>query len=261
MDRYKNKRIYLLGDSISSTDYPWYREALMRLTGAADVYNAGFSGRNTAFIACDGAFKRLEDYDPDLVIALVAGNDAAEKGTVGTFSADSPNGRLGEEVVSEVDVNTDFGTLPEGQPLILAIAHIIRRFNEMYYDFKKRAGVTGDISIDDPVSCRKLDLVRKPRLVFCTSLPQKRNNDDDSFSDPMGWERRRNAVIECCERYNVPCLDLYSKVRWDWSKEPYWVPPTSTKLNRGIYTMDGLHPNKYGYEYIAGIVAGFIETI
>ena len=37
------------------------------------------------------------------------------------------------------------------------------------------------------------------------------------------------------------------------SLEPYWTSPTDKDTNNGIYTMDGLHPNKYGYRRIAEI--------
>ncbi|MCQ2386811.1 MAG: SGNH/GDSL hydrolase family protein, partial [Clostridia bacterium] len=96
--------------------------------------------------------------------------------------------------------------------------------------------------------------------IFCTTLPQKRENDQNPFSNPENWLRKRNAVIECCEKYRVPCLDLYSLLPWDFSREPYWVSPTSMVENRGIYTMDGLHPNKFGYRDIAHLVAEFLKT-
>ncbi len=265
MKRFAGKKIYLLGDSISSTDYVWYKEALERLTGA-EVYNAGFSGHKTKSIAADDSFARLIDYDADLTIALVAGNDTGERGTVGTFSADSPNGKNGEPVVGELtDLSRSFydraTDTAQDEHLISAIAHIIRKWNELFYDFKAAAGVTGAVRNDDAETYRRLDAVKRRRLVFCTTLPQKRNNDSDPFSVPENWLRKQRAVLECCERFGVPCIDLYTRCYWDWSREPYWVSPTSLVENRGIYTMDGLHPNRYGYEYIAEIVAHAIEEI
>ena len=46
---------------------------------------------------------------------------------------------------------------------------------------------------------------------------------------------------------------------FDMSVEPYWTLPTDKNTNNGVYFMDGLHPNKYGYEILAGVVtASFI---
>ena len=224
MRRFEGKKIYLLGDSISSTDYVWYKEALERLTGA-EVYNAGFSGHKTKSIAADDSFDRLIAYDADLTIALVAGNDTGARGTVGTFCANSPNGQDGEPVLSAL---TDLGRTfydrasdtAQDEYLISAIAHIIRKWNALFYDFKAAAGVTGGVHNEDAETYRKLDAVKRRRLVFCTTLPQKRNDDEDPFSRPDNWLRKQRAVLECCEKFHVPCIDLYTRCYWDWSQEP-----------------------------------------
>lgn len=264
MRRFEGKRIYLLGDSISSTDYVWYKEYLSRKTGA-EVYNAGFSGHRTRSIAADDSFRRLIDFDADLTIALVLGNDDGAAGTVGTFSADSPNGRAGEPVVSESDLSRTFYDRNTGEAqdehAIVAVSHIIRKWKALFYDFKAAAGVDGPVEESDTATYARLDAVKRRRLVFCTTLPQKRYDDENPFSRPENWQRKRQAILECCEKYNIPCLDLYTLCRWDWEKEPYWVAPTSMTCNRGIYTMDGLHPNRYGYDYLTDIVASYIEGI
>ena len=68
------------------------------------------------------------------------------------------------------------------------------------------------------------------------------------------------AIIEACEKYNFPYLDLYTEVTKSWKMdlEPFWTSPTNMTNNRGIYTMDGLHPNKYGYEIIAEAICADI---
>lgn len=89
-------------------------------------------------------------------------------------------------------------------------------------------------------------------------MPQKRIDASSQYSAPENWERKRQAIIECCEYHDMPCIDLFKKFGVDMTKEPYWVSPTDKTTNNGIYTMDGLHPNKYGYRRIAEILTNEI---
>ncbi|MDU1903304.1 MAG: GDSL-type esterase/lipase family protein [Dysgonomonas sp.] len=222
------KKILLYGDSISSTDYVWYKEYMELLTGA-EVYNAGFSGFNTAQLAKNEQLQRIWDYNPDLIICLVGGNDSGTKGSVGSF------GNTQETSVDETDIDEDY----LGTHFIQAASHIMKKI-EQYYNLQN-------------TSC---DSICKPYLVFCTPLPQKRENDSNPFSQKENWERKRDAIVEVCSKYQVHCIDLYNYCSWDFSQEPYWTSPTDMTTNRGVYTMDGLHPNKYGYEYIARVICG-----
>lgn len=239
--------VFLHGDSISSTDYKWYKEALEALMGA-NVYNGGFSGRNTAYLASDAALQRMFDFNPHLIISLVGGNDTGQ--VVGTFGAIA-----GEPLVTETDINVDYN----GTYFIQAVSHIIRKVKARYYNIRERANLTG---FETPAEMEaKIDAVLKPYFVFCTTLPQKRNDENNAFSNPENWARKRNAVLECCIKYDVHCIDLFNLVGWDMSLEPFWISPTSMTNNRGIYTMDGLHPNKYGYQQMASIVCGELGII
>lgn len=228
----KGKRILLYGDSISSSEYPWYKSALEQLTGA-EVYTGGFPGYTTSQLAKDAQLQLIFDYKPDIIICLVGGNDVGIKGEVGTFGATD------EILVKEVDVTADYS----GYTFIQAVAHIIEKIDKHY----NMDGNTHQLSTDSITP-------EKPFLVFCTTLPQKRINRFNKFSQPDNWLRKRDAVVECCDKYKVHCIDFYTLCNWDFSKEPYWVSPTDVNTNRGIYTMDGVHPNQKGYEDMARIV-------
>ncbi len=58
-----------------------------------------------------------------------------------------------------------------------------------------------------------------------------------------------NAMIEVCEHYNVPCLDLYHTC--------FIGEPETIKKD---YIPDGLHPNVAGHEIIARKIADFINS-
>ena len=237
-------KIMLYGDSISSEDYPWYKSAMEELTGAI-VYNGGFSGYSTAELAANAALQRIWDYGADVCVVLPGGNDTGAAGTVGSFDGSVP----GEEIVTETSLSVDYN----GTTFIQACSHIIRKFKAQYENIRIRAALTGDET--EAQKTTKIDaVVPKPMLVFCTPLPQKRNNAADAFSIPANWQRKRDAVVECCFRYGVHCVDLCVKSGVDMSLEPYWVLPTNKVTNNGVLTMDGLHPNKWGYRLHAEII-------
>ena len=215
------------------------------LTGA-NVYNGGFSGYSTSQLAHNTQLQRIFDFEPKLIVALVGGNDTGESGTVGSFI-----GLNNEPIVSEIDINSDYN----GTYFIQAVSHIIRKVKKHYYN-RERANLTGTETEEEKTA--KIDAVLKPYFVFCTTLPQKRIDSTHPFSNSENWKRKRDAIIECCQKYNVHCIDLFSMLEWDMSLEPYWQSPTNMTVNNGIFTMDGLHPNKYGYEQISKIVCGEI---
>lgn len=292
------KTIFLFGDSISSTDYTWYKDYLKKYTLAEAVYNQGASGRNAAYQASNEYFSRLNTNPCDIIIALIGGNDSGESGSIGTFSEDSELHRLGESIVTETNISNDYA----GTKFIQAISHIIRKWKNEYYNYRLKANLSAKIVSSNDTSTplyegtelqcleyakqqglelgygksyymmttetaeskrEKLIVVKMPKLYFCTTLPQKRYNDSNSYSKPENWERKRLAIIECCKKYEIPCIDLAKEFAIDWSLEPYWpgqgYSGTSKTDNQGIYTMDGLHPNEFGYEWISRIVAKYIK--
>lgn len=220
------KRILLYGDSISSEYYPWYKTHLMAYSKASEVILGGFSGYTTAMLAQDSQLQRIFDYNPDIIICLVGGNDTGKKNSVGTFTVTD------EPVVNETNINTDY----TNGYFIEAVSHIIRKIEQHYKDKDQ-----------------------KPFLVFCTTLPQKRSNRFNPFSQPDNWLRKRDAIVEACNRYDIKCIDLYNLCNWDFTKEPYWKAPADLVNNRGVFTMDGLHPNKNGYKDIAHIIVKEME--
>lgn len=226
----KGKSILLLGDSRSSTDYNFYFSTLTQKTNA-NVLVQGASGKTASYNASDLYFERVVDNPHDFSIWLVGGNDTGESGTVGTFSANSENGKNGESVVSETDISQDYN----GNSFVQAIDHIMRKYKSLFYDFKA------------------LNNGHKPIMIFCTDIPQKRESSSQ-WGMKENWERKRNAILECCEKNGVVCLDLYKLCSFDMSYEISCPNETTDKINdKGLYFMDGLHPNQYGIDLITSL--------
>ena len=223
-------RILLAGDSRSSTDYTFYREILERKSGASVLVD-GASGRTASYNASDEYFARIASDEHDFSIWLVGGNDDGAAGTVGTFSPDSHLSQLGEPLVEETDITRDYA----GNSFIQAVDHAMRKYKALFYDPRKSASGKGS------------------RMIFCTDLPQQRDNADSPWSQRENWERKRLAILECCEKNGIPCLDLYALCGFDMSFEPMYREPTDTQTDRGIYYMDGLHPNPRGIDLITNL--------
>lgn len=224
------RTVFLAGDSRSSNDYDFYGSALTEKSGAS-VIVGGASGWSTAAIASNNYFTRLADVKHDFSIWLVGGNDTGAAGTVGTFDAASANGASGEAVVKETDVSTDYA----GTTFVQAVDHIMRKYKALFYDWRN---LTNGV---------------KPRMIFCTDIPQKRSGGETTWSLSANWERKRQAVLECCRKNGVPCLDLFELCGFDMAFEPEWTSPTDKVNNNGLYFMDGLHPNKYGIDIITSL--------
>lgn len=230
----QGKTVLLAGDSRSSTDYTFYREILEKKAGCM-VLVEGASGCLTAYNASDEYFERLSQ-PHDFSIWLVGGNDDGSPGTIGTFSADSPLAALGEAVVEETDISADY----TGTTFIQAVDHMMRKYKGLFYDGKNTGGVL-------------------PRMIFCTDLPQQRDSKESPWSLRENWERKRLAILECCEKNGIPCLDLYRLCGFDMSFEPMFHAPTDTESNNGIYYMDGLHPNPRGIDLITNFEIEIME--
>lgn len=218
--------IFLAGDSRSSTDYTFYGKLMTEKTGAY-VIVGGASGSTVAFQASNRYFHRFTG-EEDFVIWWTGGNDSGE--TVGTFDKAYP-GLEDQEQVQETDISVDYN----GDTFIQAIDHIMRKWKDRFYDW------------------RKLDNGHKPTLIFTSELPQQRNNADDVFSKKENWLRKCAAIRQCCEKNGICYLDLMNICNFDMSFEPFWTMPTDMRHNRGLYYMDGLHPNAYGIDLITSI--------
>ena len=243
-----NAKILLYGDSISSTDYTWYKDWMSYYTNLSDVYNGGFSGFTAAQIARNDAMSRIFNYNPDVIILLTGGNDIGDK--VGTFGA-IPD----EDNVSETDISIDYN----GTYFIQAVSHMIRKITSYYYDVVARANLDGSETAQEKID--KIANVKLPYLAVLTPLPQKRSGGALTWSFEPNWIRKRNAVVECCNKYNIHCIDTYCLWGVDMSKEPEWSSPTDKINQNGIYTMDGLHPSKVGYKKIVQLINGQIDIV
>lgn len=306
------KKIFLFGDSISSTDYNWYKDYLAKYTGAT-VYNQGASGCNVQYQASNLYFDRLASIKPDIIVALLGGNDSGSSGSVGTFDENSELGKLGETLQAESDITADYvvsgtagtsGVVYQSDKFIVGLSHIFRKWRAEYYNYRLSANLNATLfkaqSDTEPqeiysgteaecikyakdnnyalapvgqyyVKCTEIEAdkhaklisVSMPKFYICTTLPQKRHNDSSPYSKPENWERKRLACIEVAKKYNIPCIDLAKEFAIDWGAEPYWpgngYSGTSKTDNQGIYTMDGLHPNEFGYAWISQIVARHIK--
>ena len=240
-------KILLYGDSISSTDYNGYKQAMIQHSGLNNVYNAGFSGYTTNALAKDAQLQRIFDYSPDIIIIQCGGNDNGV--TVGTFDKNNKS----QVLVSETDISKDYS----GSYFIQALDHIVRKLKNKYYNLVERANLSGLETSAEKI--QKIDAVKQVYIAVITPLPQKRNNAASVWSQEKNWENKRNAVIEVCNKNNIHCIDVYKNWGVDMSKEPFWSSPTDKINQNGIYTMDGLHPSNAGYKKIVELITGEIN--
>ena len=240
-------KIILYGDSISSTDYTGYKQAMIKYSGLNNVYNAGFSGYTISALAKDSQLQRIFDYNPDIIIVQCGGNDDGI--TVGTFDKNNKS----QDLVSETDISKDYS----GSYFIQALDHIIRKIKNKYYNLVERANLSGSETSSEKI--QKIDAVKQVYIAAITPLPQKRYNGDSAWSQEKNWKNKRNAVIEVCNKNNIHCIDVYKNWGVDMSKEPFWTSPTDKINQNGIYTMDGLHPSNAGYKKIVELITGEIN--
>ena len=218
------KIIFLAGDSRSSDDYTFYGDLLAAKTGA-NVLVMGQSGATAAQFASDAYLERVTANPHDYCIVLIGGNDTGEAGTVGTFDHASVNGQSGEPLVEEPDLDADYN----GTAFIQCLYHFICRWQR-------------DVAPSGAV------------LLLCTDLPQQRYDSESVWSDPENLQRKNNAIRECAMLCGVTLVDLCAACDFDMSMEPYFVPPTDKENDRGVYFMDGLHPNRRGFDVITDVL-------
>lgn len=259
MDTYfinlQGKTIYLYGDSISSSDYTFYKDELTKLTNAT-VLNAGHSGWSTAALAGASPLTQAVNAKPDVVFILVGGNDTGATGTVGTF------GTYGGLLSSETVVNIpDISTQYSGSKWIEAVAYITQYLTYHIGGWRHTAALAGQCTDvgSQLASESDLDDLQKPIVVLCTTLPQQRNNATDAWSIPANSKRKADACREVAQLLNVPLLDFSVLAGFARINETYWISPTDKIHNKGTYMMDGLHPNKFGYRRMARLAYDFIR--
>ena len=68
-------------------------------------------------------------------------------------------------------------------------------------------------------------------------------------------------IIECCNKNQIICLDLFELCNFDMSAEPMFNPPTDKENDRGVYFMDGLHPNRKGIDLITDLEIDLIQKM
>lgn len=103
-----------------------------------------------------------------------------------------------------------------------------------------------------------------PYIVVGTFTPQHREGwQFIKYNYPQNWLNKRNAIVECANKNNLPCIDVFSNIGIDWDNEPYYnqdldynaATGIPTLVNRGVYTLDGLHLNEYGFEKLARLLS------
>lgn len=249
-----SSRIGLCGDSRSSTDYPFYRQAWIDQTGA-DVGLLGFSGTNVAHQAAPPQLATVAAYfdaasGPAIAVCLPGGNDTGAPGTVGTFAGWIP----GEPVVTP----TNIGAAYNGSSFIQAVDHWVRWMTARYADIRGRAALTG--SETELQKNAKIAALSKPKIVLCTDIPQQRTNAGDAFSQVTNWERKRAAIIEVGHRNRVHTVDLLRMCAFDMALEVFFPGPASSggstnyANNQGTRFMDGVHPNAFGAADMAAVI-------
>lgn len=238
------KKVILYGDSISSTSHNDRYKTLIEAYTGAEVYAGGFDGYTTAMLAADSNLQRIFDYDPDLIIIEVGGNETGAD--CGTFGAVSD-----QTLCTPTDITQNFN----GEYMIQAVDHILRKVKAHYYNIMDRAGVELPILSTESAKREAVEAVKKPYIAIWTTLQQNRSVVASPFSNPFNWLHKRNAIVEVCNLHGFHCIDVYAHNGIDWSLEPYYQSEQWQRIE-GIYTHDGVHPNPWGYEKICNVIAG-----
>ncbi|MBO5720929.1 MAG: SGNH/GDSL hydrolase family protein [Bacteroidales bacterium] len=236
-------RIVLYGASLCSDYYPWFKEWLEKYTGA-EVINSGNPGWNVKQLASTDYYNKVKSLDADVVYVMLGGNDNGKE--VGTFGEVETQPLVDEIPLTESWSNAESNN--KGYKFIQCLDYILRKLKAEYYNVQDN---------------EKTDK-RFPYIVVGTFPSQHREGwQFTEFNIPQNWLNKRNAIVECANRNNLPCIDVFSEIGIDWDKEPYYNQDFDynastgkpTLVNRGIYTLDGLHLNEYGFERIARLLS------
>lgn len=244
-----DSKIMLYGASLCSDSYPWFKEWLERYTGA-EVINAGNPGWNAKQLASTDYYNKVESINPDVIYVMLGGNDKGDD--VGTFGAISSQLLVDEIPLTESWRNAESGN--KEYKFIQCLDYILRKLKSEYYDVN-----------DNPKEDKRF-----PYIVVGTFPSQHREGwQFIEFNNPQNWLNKRNAIVECANKNNLPCIDVFSNIGIDWDKEPYYNQDLDydastgkpTLANRGIYTLDGLHLNEYGFEKLAKLLSNAFTSV
>lgn len=259
-------KIFLLGDSIASDtavggsiadhNYDGWQKSLAEILGIpeSNIIRGGMPGLGVGWFSGDatwssGGIKSVVGANPDIIISIVGANDSGEQWTVGTFSGVIEGEPICRDIPFSEATQGQYGSIG-AEYFIQNVSWIVQRYLNTYYDLRTLANITDSDSYEDVDA--KMSAVKQPRLIICTTLPQNRGGDKAYYSKPENWKRKRDAIVEVCNKYNIECVDLLEAMPWDYTKEPVFT--SAVWQNKGIYTMDGLHPNKAGFKVISEII-------
>lgn len=262
----KDTKIFLLGDSIASDtaiggttadhNYDGWQKSLAELLGIpkSNIIRAGMPGLGAGWFSGDATWetngvKSVRGSNPDIIISIVGANDSGEPWTVGTFSGVVEGEPICRDIPFSEATQGQYGSIG-AEYFIQNVSWILQRYLNTYYDLRTLANITDSDSYEDVDA--KMSAVKRPRLIICTTLPQNRGGDKSYYSKPENWKRKRDAIVEVCNKYNIECVDLLEAMPWDYTKEPVFT--SAVWQNKGIYTMDGLHPNRAGFKVISEII-------
>ena len=262
----ENTRIFLLGDSIASdtavggntTDhnYNGWQKSLSKILNIpeSNIIRGGMPGLGAGWFSGDATWetngvKSVKGSNPDIIISIVGANDSGEPWTVGTFSGVIDGEPICRDIPFAEATQGQYGS-GGAEYFIQNVSWIVQRYLHTYYDLRSLAGVSDNDSYE--AVDEKMAKVKQPRLIICTTLPQNRGGDNACFSKPENWKRKRDAIVEVCNKYNIECVDLLEAMPWNPEKEPIFT--SAVWENKGIYTMDGLHPNRAGFWVISEII-------
>lgn len=226
----KGKKIGFLGDSI--TEYGQYTSAFAEKTGA-NVVNYGVAGTTIANSSAGQSFiQRVAQMDNDLDIVVVFGgvNDQRLPVPLGTFENRNADGSLD---------STFYGALHTlcrslfakyaGKPIIF-----ITPMHNSYRD--ETYGDTGDINYYEYTT---------NGLIVENKFPlREKTYIDNSIAVGDVLSKYRKAIIDVCELYSFPVIDMYAISG---------LFPI-IEQNSQLYTLDGIHPNTFGGNHIADLM-------
>ena len=111
-------------------------------------------------------------------------------------------------------------------------------------------GVSVDGADKGPIVINKY-LNRGTTIMFATPMPRAENPSSKNGTSEMTLRDYCDVIIECCNYYSIPVLDLYNN-----SRLPLFIDSVKIK-----YAPDGLHPNDDGQAILKDVFKGFLNTL
>lgn len=212
--RWKNKRVNCLGDSITfgAGGTSWVTH-LKRLLGFSVVNNYGVNGTTITNNGEDSFLNRYKSMpDADLICVWGGINDFQWCDFSPYYFGD----------MNSIDDKSFYGAL---HTLCVGLIDKCPRANIMFMTPMKAMGYLVD---NEPTpDWNQLNKLGKKLIDY------------------------RNAIIEVCDYYSIPVLDLYSRGG---------ITPMAESQNKTFF-VDGLHPNTDGNTRIAYTIASFMNTL